>query len=51
MDRRALQGQLSNHYFAGTDRRDGDDRREVIERHGVGERVAQIYGFADRRNG
>ena len=51
MDRRALQGQLSNHYFAGTDRRGGDDRREVVERHSVGKRVAQNYGFADRRNG
>ena len=51
MDRRALQGQLSNHYFAGTDRRGDDDRREVVERHGGGKRVAQNYGFADRRNG
>ena len=51
MDRRALQGQLSNHYFAGSDRRGSDDRREVVERHGVEKRVAQNYAFADKRNG
>jgi len=46
MDRRALQGELTNHYFAGDDRRNGSDRREVVERRG-----AESQGAEDRRNG
>ena len=41
MDRRALQGELSNHYFAG------DDRREVVERRGG----AESQSAGGRRNG
>ena len=46
MDRRALQGELTNHYFAGDDRRSGTNRREVVERRG-----AESQGAEDKRNG